>query len=185
MNTPAAVVSFAEVLAGAHPSVILVLDFHGTVSAPDPQWPGECRRRDVQTSFGTFPVVWASGLRDELHRLSEDARVQLVWSTSWGPEITRIEDLFGLPRQPRAIDNVLPHEEVPAAKRAVIDRVASTGIPFVWCDDREAVEGASAGTSLTIRPRSRHGLTLADFERIKQFVSTAAARLHSVPVRNP
>lgn len=182
MTLPEVPASFDAVIAGDR-SVIVVMDFHGTVSAPDPQWPEPTQCRNVRTSFGTFKVTWARGLRDELHRLSFDPRVQLVWSTSWGPDITRIEDLFGLPRQPRAIDTVLPHAEVRSAKRAVIDRVAAAGVPFVWCDDREAVELADV-ESLTIRPHSRHGLTPADFERIKQFVSTAAARLHA-PVRNP
>lgn len=175
--------SFDAVLNRDPAAIFVALDFHGTVSAPAPRWPQPKRSQAVRTSFGEFTVTWAPGLREQLKHLAYHPRVQLVWVTSWGSDIALAEDVLGLPRLPYAIDRVLPREEVPAAKRAAIDRIAATGRPWVWCDDREATDvgTAGAGPHLAIRPRSRHGLTPAHLEQVWAFVNAAVASGHRTP----
>ncbi|MCD0445854.1 hypothetical protein LO763_19785 [Glycomyces sp. A-F 0318] len=87
---------------------------------------------------------------------------------------------MGLPRRPRAIDTVLPHDDVPGAKRAALERIARSRRPFVWCDDREAadVDVVGAGAHLVIRPQSRQGLTPAHVEQVWAFVTAATGSSH-------
>lgn len=170
---------FDTVLNSGEHTVLVVLDFDGVVNAPRPPWPERPRRKHVRTSVGEFLIVWAPSLRDHLKALAAHPRVQLLWLTSWGPEIPVVEDLLGLPRLPRAIDTLLPSTDVPAVKHAAIAEIAGTGRPWVWCDDEEADptnEPTEDCPSLVIQPRPKHGLTPADIERIWDFVDDPYAQ---------
>ncbi|MCD0445858.1 hypothetical protein LO763_19805 [Glycomyces sp. A-F 0318] len=155
-------------------TVIVALDFDGVVNAARPKWPERPRKKHVRTSVGEFLIVWAPSLRDHIKALA----VQLVWLTSWGPEIHVVEDLLGLPRLPHAINTLLPSADVPAVQHAAIAEIAATGRPWIWCDDNEAENSSGPtehGPHLEIRPKSKHGLTPDDIERIWDFIDNPYA----------
>ncbi len=160
--------------------MLVFADIDGVLNARRPKWDSRIERRHVRTETGEYNVTWSPALVTELRQLDHHPRVRLVWLTSWGPEVAPLEDLWGyLPRWPRAIPELLPTGEVPAAKHAVIDRVAAAGRSYVWCDDELAgdVDDVTefGGLRLEIRPKSRHGLEPVHIERIWGFIAKVVA----------
>lgn len=173
--------SLEDVLNDDSGRVVVAVDFDGVVNADRPSWPDKPRRKHVRTSAGEFRITWSPSLRNELKSLSQHPAVQVVWLTSWGPEIGAVEDAMGLPVFPRGITKLLPSAQVPALKSAAIAEIAASGRPYIWCDDTEAGdtdEPGEFGPRLEIRPKTKHGLTPADVERIWAFVTDVTSRSH-------
>lgn len=170
--------SLEDVLHDGSGSILLAMDFDGVVNSPRPRWPDKPQKKHVRTPIGEYLITWAPGLRNELKALSKHPSLQLVWLTSWGPEIGIIEALMGLPTFPRAIETLIPSNAVPAVKHAVIAEIQASGRPYIWCDDEEAEQSTESGKHadrLEIRPKPKHGLTPGDLERIWAFVTDVAA----------
>lgn len=170
-----------DVLNDASGRLVVALDFDGVVNCDRPKWPDKPRKKHVRTSVGEYLITWSPSLRDELKALAQHPHVQIVWLTSWGPEIGAVEDLLGLPVFPRGIDTLLSSATVPAVKHAAIAEIAATGRPYIWCDDEEAGDTGEAtefGPRLEIRPKSKHGLTPDDLERMWDFVHSTIADRH-------
>lgn len=151
---------------------VVLLDVDGVLNARDNRWGEAPARRHVRLSTGEeYRISWAPDLVKAIRGLASDPRIDLVWLTSWGPEVDILESLWGLPELTRGIPERLRTWEVPDVKLAYARRVASSGRPWVWCDDEVAEPIDGPGPHLAIRPSRRHGLTPGHIDAIRGFLA--------------
>lgn len=157
---------------------IWLLDVDGPINAPNSGWSAAPFHATVAAQRD-FKLRWSPDLIRRIRKVHARGQAEIWWCTTWCPWTDALENLWGLPRLPRA----LPAEVCRAggqlcrtAKAAAARRVVESGRRLVWTDDEVTPtsgdlfdELTAGGRGLLIAPSSRRGLRPEDLDRIEAF----------------
>jgi hypothetical protein len=150
-------------------TVTWLLDVDGVLNARRHTWPDRIARRTISVDGESYPLAWSPTLVARVRELAADARVRIVWATSWCLHATHLEELWDLPTLARAWGVMHDSDAaLAAAKRDAFAAAADTG-RVIWTDDEHAPDTRTEAI-LGIRPHPKRGLGPADLDDIETFI---------------
>lgn len=148
------------------------------------------QRNVVRTPTDDWTIDWNPAIIEVIKDVYARDVVDLVWLTTWEPEIHLISPLFDMPFLPcghqvlHTVSTKFPNAPVTDwSKRLVFNHYRSLGHPVVWTDDsaidvREVNDTVgSLDDVLFIRPNYRIGLTPEHLVLIMSFIGRYANKV--------
>lgn len=167
-------------------SPIWFLDVDGVINAAGPASDGRCETRDVVVRGWPVTIRFDPVVIQRVNALSR--HVQVRWLTTWADEaVTVLAPAVGLAAFDvcHEVGLMESHSAMPRGRDAnpwwklvsVLDQVERAGPrAVVWTDDdidddvRAVVAERGGPPSLLLRPDPTVGLTMAELDRIEQFI---------------
>ncbi|THV26687.1 hypothetical protein E9998_16970 [Glycomyces paridis] len=122
------------------------------------------------TAAGPLRLTWSPPLLDRIRALIAAGAVDVVWATTWCPDVALLERLWDFPPLARAWTADLYGSAAAGAKYGAATEVELAGRPLVWTDD-EFADDLSDPDRLEIRPRALHGLSPRDLDAVESFIA--------------
>lgn len=164
---------------------IWLLDVDGVINASRAGWSAAPRTKTaLEGGLIPWKIRFAPQLVRRIRVLHESGLVEVQWCTTWCPDATQLEHMFGFPALARALsdaDASAKGEVTRSAKVAAALAVLADGRRLVWTDDDaipelgpERAELDAAG-ALLIAPRANRGLRPEHLEQIETFLRSNGA----------
>jgi hypothetical protein len=159
-----------------------LLDVDGVINASRAGWSRAPHARQVWSPSDRreYRIRWEPQLITEIRRIHDQGLAEVVWSTTWCPDIDRIEDALDTGTYRTAFRERPAHLVWAELKvNAALD-VLYNGQRLVWTDDvevdaardlyPEVAEAEKEGQALLIAPNPSRGLRPGDITAIRAFI---------------
>lgn len=153
-----------------------LLDVDGVINADRPCWPDKDAQATVEANGEKWPMRWSPSLIDAIRGFTQDPRVDVVWCTTWCPEIAVLEELWQLPKLLCTWTTSLPSTRTRLMKMGAAAGAMQFGGRLIWTDD-DAIPNAAerkrfgiVGDALYIRPNPYKGLSPKHIQQISDFI---------------